>query len=56
MVAYIRKLLYPFCVDVEPENVHIHFYGSDKRIEWNKNNIVTLDGYGVVGYTDIDPD
>ena len=38
---------------VDASTVHIQHYGHDARINWN-TYIVTLTGYGVVGFTDSD--
>jgi hypothetical protein len=50
---HVAKFLYPFCVDVTPENFHSEFYcKEDKRIGWAPVCIVTVDGFGVVGWAD----
>lgn len=36
---------------ITSETVHIEFFGWDNRIDWEKTYIVTLDGYGVLGFT-----
>jgi len=35
---------------ISSNTVHVEFYCYDKRINWN-TYIVTLDGYGVIGFT-----
>jgi len=37
--------------NVEKEKVHVTLYGFDERINWN-THIVTIDSYGVYGFTD----
>jgi hypothetical protein len=50
---YVTKLLWPFYVDVTKENFHSEFYcNEDKRIGWKPVCIVTVDGFGVVGWSD----
>lgn len=53
LLDHIRKLAEPWPTfpPVSPETVHIKPYGPDKRIDWD-THIVTLDGYGVLGFTD----
>ena len=53
LLDHIRKLAqaWPTFPPVTPETVHIKPYGWDERIGWD-THIVTLDGYGVLGYTD----
>ena len=51
LVGRISKELNGWCEPVSGENVHIKYVGYDERIEEN-THIVTVDGYGVWGYTD----
>ncbi len=53
LLEHIAKLLqpYPTAPPVTADTVHIKPYCYDERIEWD-NHIVTLDGYGVLGFTD----
>jgi len=53
LLEHIRKLAEPWPTfpPVTPETVHIKPYGRDDRIGWN-THIVTVDGYGVLGFTD----
>ena len=54
MIAYIRGLLWPFDHLVIAKDVKLRQYtpDGDKRIGWDQLYIVTLEGYGVVGFTD----
>lgn len=50
---YVTKSLYPLGVDVTKENFHSEFYcEEDKRIGWKPVCIVTIDGFGVAGWSD----
>jgi hypothetical protein len=50
---HVAKSLYPFYVDVTKENFHSKFYcDEDKRIGWSPVCLVTIDGFGVVGWAD----
>ena len=53
LLEYLRKLAEPWPTfpPISSETVHIEPYIWDSRIGWN-THIVTLDGYGVVGFTD----
>lgn len=51
LLDHVRKLLWPTFPPVTSEMVHIKPYGWDERIGWD-THIVTLDGYGVLGFTD----
>lgn len=53
LLEHIRKLAEPWPTfpSVTAETVHIEPCGRDERIGWN-THIVTLDGYGVLGFTD----
>lgn len=46
-----RAETYPSFPVVSEKTVHIEPYGFDDRIGWD-THIVTLDGYGVLGFTD----
>ena len=39
-------------VQFSPKDIHVTFYCNDARIQWNNCHIVTIDGYGVYGFTD----
>lgn len=54
LVEHIRQELADFSVPVLDEHLHIKPYGYDERIDWD-THIVTLDGYGVLGFTDSAP-
>jgi hypothetical protein len=53
LLEHIRALAAPWPTfpPVSADTVHIERHCYDERIEWD-NYIVTLDGYGVLGYTD----
>jgi hypothetical protein len=50
LVSHIADKLTPFGIDVKPEDVQVSPYAKDERIDWD-TYIVTLQGYGVVGFT-----
>ena len=54
LIGYIKGLLweYPTAPPVTDETVEVKFYMGDPRIGWTQLHIVTLDGYGVLGFTD----
>lgn len=50
---HVADYLHPFYVDVTKEDFHSTFYcEEDKRIDWKPVCIVTVDGFGVVGWCD----
>jgi hypothetical protein len=53
LVAHITERLWPWNFDVTTEMVHVKKYGPDidERIGWD-TYVVTVDGYGVFGFTD----
>jgi hypothetical protein len=53
LVAHIAKVLEPFHFDKErvDKGLRVEPYAHDARIGWN-THIVTLKGYGVLGFTD----
>ena len=44
---------WPTMSKIKETDIHIESYGYDNRIDWN-TYIVTIDGYGVFGFTDGD--
>ena len=54
LVAHIQKLLSPYRVTVADDDVQASLYGSsgDGRIGWEKVYVVTVNGYGVIGFSD----
>lgn len=53
LISYIRHELGPWTpVDHFPEAaIHVSpYYGDDDRIGWKDVHIITLDGYGVIGF------
>jgi hypothetical protein len=51
---HIAKLLAPWDRIVLPTMIHAEAYGYDPRVDW-VTWLITVDGYGVVGYTDGEP-
>lgn len=49
LLKYVRGMLYQWYVEVP--SLQVEHYHYDERIGWD-NWIVTLKGYGVVGFTD----
>jgi hypothetical protein len=50
LLAHIRRLFSDFGPKFADEQLHITAYGDDDRIDWQDIYIVTIDGYGVVGF------
>lgn len=52
LIAQLRKELrsYPSFVFADVEVRVTPYYGNDDRIGWNDVHIVTIDGYGVMGF------
>lgn len=58
LIELIRTELRPWpTMDHFPQTaIHVSSYGGpDARIGWDQVFIVTLDGYGVLGFTDHEP-
>lgn len=51
LLEYCIKALGDFRFSFPPEALHIKPYSYDDRIDWD-THIVSIDGYGVVGFTD----
>lgn len=52
VAKFIRERLKDFPgVQIAPSLIHVKHYTYDDRIKWD-TYIVTLDGYGVFGFTD----
>ena len=54
LLLHLRKLFLPYNIYVKDEKLHIREYNhgrGDSRIGWQELYIVTLDGYGVLGWT-----
>jgi hypothetical protein len=53
LVAHIRYLLHPYNLDVTAKDVAARLYSTsgDSRIGWEKVYVVTVDGYGVIGFS-----
>lgn len=53
LLEHVRNLAqrWPTFPAITAETVHVEPYGRDERIGWD-THIVTLDGYGVLGFTD----
>ena len=53
LVGHCQNLLAPFDFVFESSALKVKPYsGPDARIGWDSTNIVTIDGYGVMGFTD----
>ena len=56
LIGYIKGLLWewPSAPPVTDETLHVKLYldRGDARIGWAQTYIVTLEGYGVLGFTD----
>lgn len=52
LVALIERELsqYKHDLTINEQTIHIEHYSYDERIDWN-THIVTLKGYGVLGFT-----
>jgi spore coat polysaccharide biosynthesis protein SpsF (cytidylyltransferase family) len=44
------EVLSHWYIDAKPNEFHIEYYGEDERIGWS-TYIITLDSYGVLGFT-----
>ena len=54
LLAHVRRKFSDFGPTFADEQMHVEPYSNrpDERIGWNATYIVTLEGYGVVGFTD----
>lgn len=52
LIAYLREDLGKWSFTFPDDAVHIEPYYPDNRIGWEKSYIVTVENFGVVGYTD----
>lgn len=52
LVAHMRRQLAHYYFEFEDAQLKVEPYAIDKRIGWLDTHIVTIDGYGVVGFTD----
>lgn len=54
VIAHIQKLLRSYMFEVNDWDIHCHLYSErpDTRIGWDVTYIVTLDDYGVIGFSD----
>ena len=57
LVAHCAALLRPYDIQVDDSMVKVGVYnpGRDPRIGWEKTYVVTVTGYGVIGFCDEDP-
>jgi hypothetical protein len=51
LVAHCAMLLDKWYFEFKPEELHVEPYAFDPRISWD-SYIVTIDRYGVMGFTD----
>jgi hypothetical protein len=54
LLAHCQRLLDPFDVQVLDSQLRIEPYTYDDRVRW-ETWIVSIDGYGVIGFTDDGP-
>lgn len=53
LVNHCQSLLQPYSFHFEPSALKVEPYGGkDTRIGWDETYIVTVEGYGVMGFTD----
>jgi hypothetical protein len=54
LVVHCNKQLKPLSADfpVEAFKVEKYFDGPDDRIDWDETHLVTIEGYGPIGFTD----
>jgi uncharacterized membrane protein (UPF0182 family) len=43
---------FPTAPKFNPNQLNIHWYANDNRIDWIETYIVYYHGYGVIGFTD----
>lgn len=56
LIAHIENVLRPCSFLVSDSVIDIAFYANDRRMpEWEETFIVTLQGYGVLGFTNERP-
>ena len=57
LLAHLRAEHPPYGPAFEPSDVKVIPYsGHDKRIDWMDVHLVSIEGWGVVGFTDVKPD
>ena len=54
LFEYLKNELIGVGGMITPDHVKIKYYANDKRIGWNNTHIVTIEGFGVVGFTNGD--
>jgi hypothetical protein len=55
LVEHCRKLLHPFRFQFDAATLEVRPYcigRGDDRIGWKEVHVVTIKGYGVIGFTD----
>lgn len=53
LIKHIQLLVKPWDIEVVPQSIHVQYYGNEQRAAgWNNMHIVTIDGHGVIGFTD----
>lgn len=54
LVLHCQKLLAPYDRTFTPDQLHIELYVDrpDTRLGWDKTYIVSINGYGIIGFTD----
>jgi hypothetical protein len=51
LVQHVRKLMAPWGFELDDSKLKVKPYAKDDRIGWPDTHLVTLEGYGVLGYT-----
>lgn len=52
LIEHCRKLLAPYKFEFDAAALQVKPYWRDDRIGWKEVHIVTINGYGVIGFTD----
>jgi hypothetical protein len=52
LVRHCQDLLAPFGFTFDRDQLHVSFYSPDRRVDWEENWIILIDGYGPIGYID----
>jgi hypothetical protein len=52
LVTHLKRELGKYHYGFEPHLLKVEPYARDDRIGWLDTHIVSIDGYGVVGFTD----
>lgn len=55
LISHCQELLRPFGMEVTDVLIKPYSSRPDKRVGWKRTFIVTVEGYGVIGFTNSDP-